>query len=104
MIAFDRFCVNPIHPTGVRTPRSGTRCSPGSSGRPLAEDLGGLAKSSLADATGTDKSSRVPVYASLPDEQLALIGCGVTTELEDVHTAAVITGSSGVVVGCGGAA
>jgi S-(hydroxymethyl)glutathione dehydrogenase/alcohol dehydrogenase len=45
----------------------------------------------------------VPVRSDLPDEQLALIGCGVTTGVGAVlNTAAVKPGSTVAVVGCGG--
>jgi S-(hydroxymethyl)glutathione dehydrogenase/alcohol dehydrogenase len=47
--------------------------------------------------------SVVRVETDLPDEQLALIGCAVTTGVGAVlNTAAVEPGSSVVVVGCGG--
>jgi threonine dehydrogenase-like Zn-dependent dehydrogenase len=43
------------------------------------------------------------VQTDLPDEQLALIGCGVTTGIGAVlNTAAVCPGSSVAVLGCGG--
>ena len=47
--------------------------------------------------------SLVKVETDLPDEQLALIGCGVTTGVgAALWTAQVTPGSSAVVIGCGG--
>lgn len=45
----------------------------------------------------------VPVTSDLPDEQLALIGCGVTTGVCSVlNTAQVEPGATVAVIGCGG--
>jgi len=50
-----------------------------------------------------DEASVVPVKTDLPFEQLALIGCGLTTGAGSVlFTADVEAGSSVVIVGCGG--
>jgi S-(hydroxymethyl)glutathione dehydrogenase/alcohol dehydrogenase len=50
-----------------------------------------------------DEASVVAVDTSLPDEQLALLGCGVTTGLgAALNTARVTPGSSVAVIGCGG--
>jgi S-(hydroxymethyl)glutathione dehydrogenase / alcohol dehydrogenase len=50
-----------------------------------------------------DERSLVRIQTDLPDEQLALIGCGVTTGVGAVlNTAAVCPGSSVAVLGCGG--
>lgn len=58
---------------------------------------------SFAEAMVVHEASVVPVETDLPDEQLALLGCGVTTGLGAVlNTAAVAPGSSVAVVGCGG--
>ena len=57
----------------------------------------------LADHAVVDERSLVKVQTDLPDEQLALIGCGVTTGVGAVlNTAAVCPGSAVAVVGCGG--
>jgi S-(hydroxymethyl)glutathione dehydrogenase/alcohol dehydrogenase len=57
----------------------------------------------FADAMTVHKASVVKIDSGLPDEQLALLGCGVTTGLGAVlNTAAVTPGSSMVVLGCGG--
>jgi S-(hydroxymethyl)glutathione dehydrogenase/alcohol dehydrogenase len=50
-----------------------------------------------------DEASIVPVRSDLPFEQLALIGCGLTTGAGSVlFTADVEAGASVVIVGCGG--
>ncbi len=57
----------------------------------------------FADVMVVDEASLVPVATSLPDEQLALLGCGVTTGLgAALNTAQVSPGSSVAVIGCGG--
>jgi S-(hydroxymethyl)glutathione dehydrogenase/alcohol dehydrogenase len=57
----------------------------------------------FAEAMVVDEASVVAVESSLPHEQLALLGCGVTTGVGAVlNTAAVVPGSSVVVIGCGG--
>lgn len=57
----------------------------------------------FAEAMVVDEASVVAVETNLPDEQLALLGCGVTTGVGAVlNTAKVIPGSSVVVIGCGG--
>ncbi|WP_018637247.1 zinc-binding dehydrogenase [Parafrankia elaeagni] len=58
---------------------------------------------SFAEAMVVDESTVVAVETDLPDEQLALIGCGVTTGVgAALNTAGVTPGSSVVVIGCGG--
>ncbi|MEV6350832.1 Zn-dependent alcohol dehydrogenase [Actinoplanes sp. NPDC051851] len=58
---------------------------------------------SFADMMVVDESSVVTVETGLPDDQLALLGCGVTTGLGAVfHTAGVQPGDSVAVIGCGG--
>jgi S-(hydroxymethyl)glutathione dehydrogenase/alcohol dehydrogenase len=58
---------------------------------------------SFAEAMVVDEATIVPVQTDLPDEQLALLGCGVTTGLgAALNTAAVKPGSSVAVIGCGG--
>lgn len=57
----------------------------------------------FAQAMVVDEASVVAVETSLPDEQLALLGCGVTTGVGAVlNTAKVEPGSSVAVIGCGG--
>jgi S-(hydroxymethyl)glutathione dehydrogenase/alcohol dehydrogenase len=57
----------------------------------------------FAEAMVVDEASVVAVETELPDEQLALLGCGVTTGLGAVfNTAGVVAGSSVIVIGCGG--
>jgi S-(hydroxymethyl)glutathione dehydrogenase/alcohol dehydrogenase len=57
----------------------------------------------FADAMVVHEASVVPVETDLPDEELALLGCGATTGLgAALNTAAVIPGSSVAVIGCGG--
>lgn len=58
---------------------------------------------SFAEAMVVDEASVVAVETDLPDEQLALLGCGVTTGLgAALNTARVRPGSSVAVIGCGG--
>jgi S-(hydroxymethyl)glutathione dehydrogenase/alcohol dehydrogenase len=57
----------------------------------------------FAEAMVVHEASVVPVHTDLPDEELALLGCGVTTGLgAALNTAAVTPGSSVAVIGCGG--
>ncbi|HKY14826.1 MAG TPA: Zn-dependent alcohol dehydrogenase [Microthrixaceae bacterium] len=57
----------------------------------------------FAEAMVVDEASVVTVHTDLPDEQLALLGCGVTTGLgAALITAGVTPGSSAAVIGCGG--
>jgi S-(hydroxymethyl)glutathione dehydrogenase / alcohol dehydrogenase len=57
----------------------------------------------FAEAMVVHEASLVPVQTSLADEQLALLGCGVTTGLgAALNTAGVTPGSSVAVIGCGG--
>jgi S-(hydroxymethyl)glutathione dehydrogenase/alcohol dehydrogenase len=57
----------------------------------------------FAEAAVVHEASVVPVTTDLPDEQLALLGCGVTTGLgAALNTAGVTPGSSVAVIGCGG--
>lgn len=81
-------------------------------------ELGQLAKGTLADgrevtaltSLGTfsdvmtaHRSSLLKVETDIPDAQLALLGCGVTTGVCAVlNTARVEPGSTVVVIGCGG--
>jgi S-(hydroxymethyl)glutathione dehydrogenase/alcohol dehydrogenase len=58
---------------------------------------------SFAEAMVVDEASVVAVQTDLPDVELALLGCGVTTGLGAVlNTAGVTAGSSVAVIGCGG--
>jgi S-(hydroxymethyl)glutathione dehydrogenase/alcohol dehydrogenase len=57
----------------------------------------------FADQALVHERSLLKVETDLPDEQLALIGCGVTTGVgAALNTAAVRPGSTVAVVGCGG--
>jgi S-(hydroxymethyl)glutathione dehydrogenase/alcohol dehydrogenase len=57
----------------------------------------------FAEAMVVDEASVVAVQTDLPDDQLALLGCGVTTGLgAALNTAGVTPGSSVAVIGCGG--
>ena len=57
----------------------------------------------FAEAMVVHEASVVPVQTDLPDDELALLGCGVTTGLGAVlNTAEVRPGSSVAVIGCGG--
>jgi S-(hydroxymethyl)glutathione dehydrogenase/alcohol dehydrogenase len=71
-----------------------------SDGRPVFPVAG---CGSFAEAMVVDEASVVPVQTDLPDEQLALLGCGVTTGLAAaLVTGDVQPGSSVAVIGCGG--
>src|SRR5437868_7608522 len=57
----------------------------------------------FSDAMTISESQAVKVETDLPDDQLALIGCGVTTGVgAALNTAEVEPGSSVAVIGCGG--
>jgi S-(hydroxymethyl)glutathione dehydrogenase/alcohol dehydrogenase len=57
----------------------------------------------FADVMTCNEISLVKVETDLPDEQLALIGCGVTTGVgAALNTAQVVPGSTVAVIGCGG--
>ncbi len=57
----------------------------------------------FAEAMTCDQSSIVKVNTSVPDDQLALIGCGVTTGVgAALNTAQVHPGATVAVIGCGG--
>jgi len=57
----------------------------------------------FADETTVDESMLVKVESDLPAEQLALIGCGVTTGVgAALNTAQIQPGSTVTVIGCGG--
>jgi S-(hydroxymethyl)glutathione dehydrogenase/alcohol dehydrogenase len=57
----------------------------------------------FADQMTCNEQSIVKVETSVPDEQLALIGCGVTTGVgAALNTAEVQPGSTVAVIGCGG--
>ncbi|MFC4111877.1 Zn-dependent alcohol dehydrogenase [Nonomuraea zeae] len=58
---------------------------------------------SFAEAMVVDEATVVAVRTDLPDEQLALLGCGVMTGVgAALNTAEVRPGSSVAVIGCGG--
>lgn len=57
----------------------------------------------FAEAMTVHEASVVRIESDVPDEQLALIGCGVTTGVgAALNTARVRPGSSVAVIGCGG--
>jgi len=57
----------------------------------------------FSESMTCNEISLVKVETDLPDEQLALIGCGVTTGVgAALNTAKVVPGSTVAVVGCGG--
>jgi S-(hydroxymethyl)glutathione dehydrogenase/alcohol dehydrogenase len=57
----------------------------------------------FAEAMTCNEGSIVKVESDLPDEQLALIGCGVTTGVgAALNTAEVQPGTTVAVIGCGG--
>ena len=57
----------------------------------------------FAEAMVVDEASVVAVETDLPDDELALLGCGVTTGLgAALNTAGVTPGASVAVIGCGG--
>lgn len=57
----------------------------------------------FAEAMVVNEVSAVTIDSDLPDEQLALIGCGVTTGVgAALNTARVEPGSTVAVIGCGG--
>ncbi|MGI8329422.1 Zn-dependent alcohol dehydrogenase [Actinomadura scrupuli] len=57
----------------------------------------------FAEAMVVHEASVLPVRTDLGDEELALLGCGVTTGVgAALNTAAVVPGSSVAVIGCGG--
>jgi S-(hydroxymethyl)glutathione dehydrogenase/alcohol dehydrogenase len=62
-----------------------------------------LGLGTFSDVMTVHEWSLVKVETDLPDEQLALLGCGVTTGVGAVlNTAQVRPGSSVAVIGCGG--
>ena len=57
----------------------------------------------FAESMTTSEWAVVPVQTDVPDDQLALIGCGATTGLgAALNTAAVFPGATVAVIGCGG--
>jgi S-(hydroxymethyl)glutathione dehydrogenase/alcohol dehydrogenase len=57
----------------------------------------------FAEAMTCNDSSIVKINSDLPDEQLALIGCGITTGVgAALNTAEVHPGATVAVIGCGG--
>lgn len=78
-------------------------------GRPPSRGPGGVAVGALVglgtfrEEMQVDQTMLVKVETELPDDQLALLGCGVTTGLGAVlNTARVGAGATVAVVGCGG--
>lgn len=65
--------------------------------------VAGCGCGTFGEAMVVDEASVVGVHTDLPDEQLALLGCGVTTGLgAALNTAQIVPGSSVAVIGCGG--
>ncbi len=57
----------------------------------------------FSDVVTVHEASCIPVETDLPSEQLALIGCGITTGLgAALNTAGVRAGNTVAVIGCGG--
>jgi S-(hydroxymethyl)glutathione dehydrogenase/alcohol dehydrogenase len=57
----------------------------------------------FSDAMTISESQAVKIETDLPDDQLALIGCGVTTGVgAALNTAQIEPGSSVAIIGCGG--
>ena len=57
----------------------------------------------FAETMTCNQSSIVKVETDVPDDQLALIGCGVTTGVgAALNTAKVEPGSTVAIIGCGG--
>ena len=95
------WCVNgmtnrcEIGPTVLTTPRNRL-----GDGRQVPSVCG---CGTFAEAMVVHEASVVAVQTDLPDEELALLGCGVTTGLgAALNTAGVVPGSSVAVIGCGG--
>jgi S-(hydroxymethyl)glutathione dehydrogenase / alcohol dehydrogenase len=62
-----------------------------------------LGLGTFSDTATVHEASCVPVHTDLPPEQLALIGCGVTTGLgAALNTAKLAPGATTAVIGCGG--
>ena len=67
----------------------------------VANSMTGLG--TFADQMTCNQANVVKVDTDLPDEQLALIGCGVTTGVgAALNTAQITPGSTVAVIGCGG--
>ena len=57
----------------------------------------------FAETMTCNESSIVKIETSVPDDQLALIGCGITTGVgAALNTAGVEPGSTVAIIGCGG--
>jgi S-(hydroxymethyl)glutathione dehydrogenase / alcohol dehydrogenase len=72
--------------------------------RPDGSDIRGMTGlGTFADEMQIDESMCVKIETDLPAEQLALIGCGVTTGVgAALNTAQVRPGSTVAIIGCGG--
>src|SRR2546426_10551 len=72
--------------------------------RPDGSDIRGMTGlGTFADEMQIDESMCVKIETDLPAEQLALIGCGVTTGVgAALNTAQVKPGSTVAIIGCGG--
>jgi S-(hydroxymethyl)glutathione dehydrogenase/alcohol dehydrogenase len=68
-----------------------------------SEGFGFTGLGTFADQMTVNEGAVVKIRSDLPDEQLALLGCGVTTGVGAVlNTARVQPGATVAVVGCGG--
>jgi S-(hydroxymethyl)glutathione dehydrogenase / alcohol dehydrogenase len=94
------FCVNGeshLCEAAAEPPLPRLRRADGSLAAPM------LGVGSFAELAIVEETSLVKVHTDLPDEQLALIGCAVTTGVGAVlNTARVKPGASVAVFGCGG--
>jgi len=80
-----------VHGTQRATRSDGSTCG----------GLSGLG--TFSDSIAVHEASCIPVKTDLPADQLALIGCGITTGLgAALNTAAVYPGATVAVIGCGG--
>jgi S-(hydroxymethyl)glutathione dehydrogenase/alcohol dehydrogenase len=69
-------------------------------GEPVWQSLGA---GTLAEQTVVPGAAAIPIAASLPLDLAALLGCGVTTGVgAAIRTAAIQTGETVLVIGCGG--
>jgi S-(hydroxymethyl)glutathione dehydrogenase/alcohol dehydrogenase len=95
------FCINGqpnlCETIGAMRARPGAR-GPGGETINLMAGLG-----TFREEMNVDETMLVAVQTDLPDEQLALLGCAITTGVGAVlNTAAVTPGATVAVIGCGG--
>jgi S-(hydroxymethyl)glutathione dehydrogenase/alcohol dehydrogenase len=81
----------------------GSMMTPRGSRADGSQYLGFAGLGTFAEAITVNEAALVKVETDVPDEQLALIGCGVTTGVgAALNTAGVEPGSTVAVIGCGG--